>query len=101
MPPATGALMPTASDLNRNRLIVTLKHATRWLIAGCLVLVSTAFSASSAQAADDHTAAVAGRVLDPLSGAIANATVTLMRDGQPVTDASSDASGHFALTSTD
>ncbi len=93
--------MPTASDLNRNCLIVTLNHATRWLIAGCLVLVSTGFSASSAQAAEDHTAAVAGRVLDPLGGAIANAKVTLLRDGEPVTDASCDASGHFALTATD
>jgi vitamin B12 transporter len=93
--------MPTASDLNRNCLIVRLNHATRWLIAGCLVLVSTAFSAASAQAADDHTAAVAGRVLDPLGGAIAHAKVTLMRDGELVTDASSDASGHFALTAAD
>ena len=93
--------MPTASDLNRNRLIVTLNHATRWLIAGCLVLLSTSLAASSAQAAEDHTAALAGRVLDPLGGAIANAKVTLMRDGQPVTDASSDASGRFALAATD
>src|SRR5260370_17330887 len=70
-------------------------------MAGCSVLVSTGLAASSAQGADDHAAAVAGRVLDPLGGAIANAKVTLMRDGQPVTDARSDALGHFALTSTD
>src|SRR5260370_21197971 len=70
-------------------------------MAGCSVLVSTGLAASSAQGADDHAAAVAGRVLDPLGGAIANAKVTLMRDGKPVTDASSDALGHFALTSTD
>ena len=44
---------------------------------------------------------MAGRVLDPLGGAIAHARVTLIRDDQPVTDASSDASGHFALTSAD
>ena len=67
---------------------------------GCLVL-SRGRAAASAQAAEDRTAAVAGRVLDPLGGAIANAKVTLIRDDQPVTDASSDASGRFALASTD
>jgi vitamin B12 transporter len=95
-------MMPTASDQNPNRLIVSLTRATRWLIAGCLVLVATTVAAPSAQAAEaaeDRTAAVAGRVLDPLGGAIAHATVTLIRDDQPVTEATSDESGRFALTS--
>jgi iron complex outermembrane receptor protein/vitamin B12 transporter len=94
-------MMPTASDLNRHRLIVTLTHATRWLIAGCLVLVATTVAASSAQAAGDRTAGVAGRVLDPLGGAIAHATVTLIRDDRPVTEATSDESGRFALESSE
>jgi vitamin B12 transporter len=92
-------MMPTASDLNRNRLIVTLNHATRWLIAGCVVLVATTVVPPPARAAEDRTAAVAGRVLDPLGGAIAHATVTLIREDQPVTEATSDESGRFALTS--
>ena len=91
--------MPTASDLNRNRLIVLLNHAARRLIAGCLVLAATTVAASPAQAAEDRTAAVEGRVLDPLGGAIAHATVTLVRDDHPVTAATSDESGRFALAS--
>jgi iron complex outermembrane receptor protein/vitamin B12 transporter len=80
-------------------IIVTLNHATRWLIAGCLVFLAATFAVPSARAAEDRTAAVAGRVLDPLGGAIANAKVTLIRDGQPVTEATSDESGRFALAS--
>jgi vitamin B12 transporter len=91
--------MPTASDLNRNRLIVLLNHAARRLIAGCLVLAATTVAASPAQSAEDRTAAVEGRVLDPLGGAIAHAAVTLVRDDHPVTAATSDESGRFALGS--
>jgi len=38
-------------------------------------------------------------VLDPLGGAIAHAKVTLIRDDQPVTDATSDESGRFTVAS--
>jgi len=73
----------------------------RRVIAGCLVLLATLVVASFAQAAQEHTATVAGRVLDPLGGVIANARVTLIRDDQPVADASSDERGRFALASTE
>lgn len=91
--------MSTATDVNRNRLTVKWARATRGVIAGCLVLLMTGVAAASAQTADNRTATVAGRVLDPLGGAIAHAKATLIRDDQPVTDATSDASGRFALAS--
>ena len=89
--------MSTATDVNRNRLTVKWARATGGVIAGCLVLLTTGVAATSAQTADNRTATVTGRVLDPLGGAIANAKATLIRDDQPVTDATSDASGRFAL----
>ena len=68
------------------------------MIAGALVLVTGLFG-SSAHAADDRAATVTGRVLDPLGGAIAHATVTLIRDQQAVSDAITDESGRFAVES--
>jgi iron complex outermembrane receptor protein/vitamin B12 transporter len=64
-----------------------------------VTVVLTAFLASSAHAADDCAAAVTGRVLDPLGGAIGRAKVTLIRDEQPVTEAITDESGHFTVCS--
>ena len=87
--------------VNRNRLTETWDRTTTCVIAGCLILLTTGVVASSAQAAPDHVATVAGRVLDPLGGVVANARVTLIRDDEPVTDASSDKLGRFALTSKD
>jgi vitamin B12 transporter len=88
--------MPTANAANRRRLTVTC-----CAIAGYLILVVTGVVANSAHAAEDPAARVTGRVLDPLGGVIANARVTLLRDGQPVTDASTDQSGRFALGSSE
>ena len=93
--------MSTASDVNRNSLTVLWNRTARCVIAGRLILFlfATGVAATSAYSAADHTATATGRVLDPLGGAIANATVTLMRDDQPVTTAISDESGRFVLAS--
>ena len=90
--------MPIARDLSRTRHILEWNCATRSMIAGALVLVTGLFG-SSAHAADDRAATVTGRVLDPLGGAIAHATVTLIRDQQAVSDAITDESGRFAVES--
>lgn len=60
-----------------------------------LTLIVVAGSASRASAAD---ASLAGRVVDQLGAPIAGATVTLQRDGQPISDATSDARGEFVFT---
>ncbi len=91
--------MLIARVVNRNRQTVTWNRSTRWMIAECLIVLAIGVAAISAQAAEDHTATVAGRVLDPLGGAIAHAKVTLIRDDQPVTDATSDESGRFTVAS--
>src|SRR5579864_7154184 len=64
-----------------------------------VTVVVTPFLAGSAHAADDCAAAVTGRVLDPLGGAIGHAKVTLIRDAQPVTEAITDESGRFTVCS--
>lgn len=90
--------MPIVRPVTRNRHLLKWNRTTRWMIAGVLVVV-TGLSASSAHAADDHAATVAGRILDPLGGAIAHAKVTLIRDEQAVTDTITDESGRFTLAS--
>src|SRR6202040_1007300 len=87
-------MMPTTNA--RNRLTVTC-----CAIAGYLILLVIGVAANSAHAAEDRTVTVAGRGLDPLGGVLADARVTLMRDGQRVTDANSDQSGRFALGSSE
>src|SRR5262249_46262714 len=46
-------------------------------------------------------ASITGRVLDPLGGTIANATVHLVRDGHPVSEGVSDEHGWFSVASTE
>jgi vitamin B12 transporter len=43
---------------------------------------------------------VSGTVVDPLGGAVAGATVSLLRDGQRVVDGKTDARGQFSLSTT-
>lgn len=91
--------MPIVRAVIRNRHILKWNRTTRWMIAGVLIVLVTGLSASVAHAADDHAATVAGRVLDPLGGAIAHAKVTLIRDDQAMTDATTDESGRFTVAS--
>src|SRR5712692_5794341 len=90
--------MPTVREVNRNHPTVRKGRGVLWLIAGSLILAAASLAAPSAYAAEDH-ATVAGRVLDPLGGAIPDAAVALVRDGQPVSEAKSDEQGRFALSS--
>lgn len=61
-----------------------------------MVFVLVAGGPAAAHAAEAR-AIVAGRVLDPLGGAIARATATLLRGSEPVAEATSDEHGRFAL----
>lgn len=90
--------MPSASESNRDRTTVKLDRAINWLIAACAVLLWAGPAVTSAHAAQNH-AVVTGRVLDPLGGAIAHATATLVSDGQPVAAATTDDEGRFGLAS--
>ena len=71
----------------------------RRLAMACRPLFLTIFvaagSASRASAAD---ASLAGKVVDQLGAPIAGATVTLQRDGQRISDTTSDARGEFTFT---
>jgi vitamin B12 transporter len=87
--------MPIARAVIRNRHILTSPRT----FAGVLMILGISVSASPAYAADAGAATVAGRVLDPLGGAIAHAKVTLIRDEQAVTDVTTDESGRFTLGS--
>src|SRR6187402_2668302 len=51
-------------------------------VVGAIVMVSVMSGASLAMAADEG--AIRGAVLDQLGGAVANAQVSVVRDGQPV-----------------
>src|SRR5262249_2149902 len=65
-------------------------------IARTMVWVSAALlSAALASAADD--ASIKGSVVDQLGGRVASASVRLLRGGERVADATSSASGEFAL----
>jgi iron complex outermembrane receptor protein/vitamin B12 transporter len=92
-----GAVTSIARDVIRNRHILKRSLTTRSMIAGVLIILGTSLFANAALA-DDRAATVAGRVLDPLGGAIAHAKVTLIRDQQAVTDATTDESGRFAVS---
>jgi vitamin B12 transporter len=71
---------------------------TSLLLASLFALAITPVAAVSASAADESTlASVTGRVLDPLGGSIPNATVHLVREGQSVSEATTDEDGWFAL----
>jgi iron complex outermembrane receptor protein/vitamin B12 transporter len=69
-----------------------LRSCVRTLLAIAFVLGSFI---SAARAAD--TGSITGTVLDPLGGAVANATVTLLREGQPVQETHSGGHGEFAF----
>jgi iron complex outermembrane receptor protein/vitamin B12 transporter len=62
-------------------------------------LMVCSMSATRADAA--QSGAVTGVVVDQLGGVVANAKVTLTRDGQRVADATSDAEGRFTLVVSD
>ena len=58
-----------------------------------IILVIGSFSA--ARAAD--TGSITGTVVDPLGAVVPHATVTLLRDGQAVTETQSGTQGEFAF----
>ncbi|PYR35466.1 MAG: hypothetical protein DMF90_13460, partial [Acidobacteria bacterium] len=91
--------MLIASVVNRNPRTVTRNRNTKWTMAGCLIVLVTTVGTMSAQTSQDHAATVVGHVLDPLGGAIAHATATLLHDEQSVTDTTTDESGRFSLAS--
>ncbi|PYR50421.1 MAG: hypothetical protein DMF89_09270, partial [Acidobacteria bacterium] len=99
MPSTTRVLMLIASVVNRNPRTVTRNRNTKWTMAGCLIVLVTTVGTMSAQTSQDHAATVVGHVLDPLGGAIAHATATLLHDEQSVTDTTTDESGRFSLAS--
>jgi iron complex outermembrane receptor protein/vitamin B12 transporter len=83
--------MSRGQESVRRRLLVTT-----WATLACASLCIFPVAAS-----ESAPGSVTGGVLDPLRGAVAGATVTLLRDGRPAGDASSDAQGHFAFPSVD
>jgi iron complex outermembrane receptor protein/vitamin B12 transporter len=66
----------------------------RGMMWALVLIVSIGLRASWAQPTD---ASISGTVVDPLGARVSAATVTLLRDGQRVTEVSSDSRGEFTF----